>query len=223
MSRIAKQIIGPVSEADYMDSLALSKIALLKSQAAMPFADKMRSLQRISLNESELPRAVSLLLGLLDQAVTDGLISKYALTGGFAVIYYSAPIHTEDADIVVVFPEAGSLLNPAPIFDYFTGKGADWHDQHLVYGGLPFQFIPGNTGLSAEALDQARKTPEGFCVVTLEHLIAMKLRAGRPKDRLHINHMLRSGAQPDQQRLLDILRRHELTEHWARFQAQEAE
>lgn len=53
-----------------------------------------------------------------------------------------------------------------------------------------------------------------FHVVTLEHLIALKLRAWRYKDRLHINHLLDSEVAVDEASLLLILQRHSLGLRW---------
>jgi len=92
-----------------------------------------------------------------------------------------------------------------------------------VLKGLKFQILPANSGLDAEALESATTVSEAgiqFFVVTLEHLIALKLKAWRYKDRLHINHLLDSGAMPDQTRLVLVLERHGLRERWAQFLAE---
>ncbi len=158
---------------------------------------------------------------LFKKAVADGAIDKYALIGGFAVIYYGAPIYTVDADFAVVFPQTGGLLNPGPLFDYFTRHGARWDAEgYLVYRGMKFQIVPANTGLAAEALDQAADMGV-LTVISVEHLIAMKLEAGRAKDRVHINHLLRSGAKYDVARLDGILRRYGLLDKWVQFQARD--
>ena len=53
-----------------------------------------------------------------------------------------------------------------------------------------------------------------FFVITLEYLIALKLRAWRYKDQLHINHLLDSGVVLDKAKLTPILERHLLRERW---------
>jgi len=45
-------------------------------------------------------------------------------------------------------------------------------------------------------------------------LIALKLRAWRYKDQLHINHLLDSGVVLDKAKLTPILERHLLRERW---------
>ena len=84
-------------------------------------------------------------------------------------------------------------------------------------GASNFQLIPANSPLDAEALDSAMAVSEKgvpFSVVTLEHFIALKLRAWRYKDKLHINHLLESGVALDQARLSPILERHQLVQRW---------
>jgi len=230
--KLVENILGssdlkqPRSQDSYLKALGRAKAAGQKRAAAAPFAEKLRSLTLVSrlLEESlmeALPTVLQELTRVLDGAVRDRIIERFALAGGFAVIYYGAPIHTADADFLVVFPVAASgLLNPSPIFGYFERRGAHWDGEHLVFNGLKFQLVPANEGLNAEALATAPETPDGFPVVDLEHLIAMKLAVGRGKDRLHISHLVRSGAALDQGKLADILARYHLADRWARFQAE---
>jgi hypothetical protein len=45
----------------------------------------------------------------------------------------------------------------------------------------------------------------------------MKLLANRPKDRLHVEHLLLSGAQTNEAKLQEILQRYGLTERWMKL------
>lgn len=210
----------PCSQDDYIKALGRAKAAGRRREAARPFAEKLRSVELVSrlLEDSlmePLPDALDKLMRIFDGAVQAGKTERYALAGGFAIIYYGAPIHTVDADFLVVFPLAASgLLNPSSLFAYFERQGAQWDGEHLVLNGLKFQFVPANDGLNAEALATAQETPDGFWVVDLEHLIALKLSANRPKDRLHIEHLLGSGVVPDAGKLNAILQRYGLNERW---------
>jgi hypothetical protein len=212
---------APNTQAGYIEALARAKARDLRRSALLPFDEKLQAVALVSrlLEDSlmeELPSALRKLFRLFDQAVQDGVIDRYALAGGFAIIYYGAPIHTVDADLLVVFPTTRTgLLDPGTLFGYFEKNGADWLDEYLVLNGLKFQLVPANGGLNAEALTTAKPGTEGFSVVDLEHLIAMKLSANRPKDRLHIEHLLSSGARPDAGKLEEILRRYGLAERWA--------
>jgi hypothetical protein len=208
----------PNTQTGYMEALARSKARDLKRSASMPFDEKLRavalvsSLLEDSLTEA-LPKALRKLLGLFDEAIQDRVLDRYALVGGLAVIYYGAPIHTADADLLVTFQaSAAGRLDPRPIFDYFESKGARRVDDCLALNGLKFKVLSANDGLTVEAVGTALRTTEGFSVVDLEHLIAMKLLANRSKDRVHIEHLLLSGAQPTEARLQEILQRYGLAE-----------
>ena len=84
----------------------------------------------------------------------------------------------------------------------------------------PVQFLPVSDSLELEALDQALSTEvEGVrtWVMTAEHLVAIALRTGRPKDHARILQFLESGAV-DQGRLQQIMQRHGLAAKWEQFQ-----
>jgi len=77
--------------------------------------------------------------------------------------------------------------------------------------------IPANGELDTESLQNAASVSEAgipFFVVSLEYLIALKLKAWRYKDRLHISHLLDSGISLDQGKLFSILQRYQLADRW---------
>jgi hypothetical protein len=206
-----------------MQALARAKERDLKRSALLPFAEKLRTVALVSglLEDSlteELPTTLSKLLGLFDEAARTGVLDRYAVSGGLAVIYYGAPIHTADANLLVSFPVSDTRRpDPRSVFDYFESKGARRVDDCLALNGLKFKVLPANDGLTVEAVDTALRTTEGFSVVDLEHLIAMKLLANRPKDRVHIEHLYLSGAQPTEAKLQEILQRYGLAERWMKL------
>ena len=215
---------GPYGE--IMQRIGESKSAELKDAAKSSFAEKLSSVSRASqtinrmLSEG-LPETVFKLLRLFNEGIAQDRFTKYAIAGGFAVEFYGAPINTVDIDFLGVFPQSvGGLLDPSVYFDFFRSKGAETSGEYLVLNGLKFQIIPANQGLDAEALEAAVAVTEAevqFFVVTLEHLIAMKLKAWRYKDRLHINHLLDSGLSPNEARLFSILERYGLESRWAQL------
>lgn len=158
------------------------------------------------------------ILKLFNLAVREKVFERYALAGGLAVEYYGAPINTVDADFLVVFPERSSgLLDPTSLYAFFEGKGAAHSGEYLVLQGMKFQMIPANSELDREALENAVSVSEhgiSFFVIAPEYLVALKLRAWRYKDRLHVSHLLDSGLSLDQSRLARILERHQLGERW---------
>jgi hypothetical protein len=219
----------PGTYGEIMQRIGESKSAELKEAAKISFAEKLASVNRASqavnrmLSEG-LPEAVFKLLRLFNEGVDQGLFANYAIAGGFAVEFYGAPINTVDIGFLGFFPQSPSgVLDPSVYFDFFQSKGAQASGEYLVINGLKFQIIPANHGLDAEALETAvavREADVQFFVVTLEHLIAMKLRAWRYKDRLHINHLLDSGLNPDRARLASILERHGLESRWRQLLAE---
>ena len=207
-----------------MDRIVQSKKAELSNSAKLPFMQKLaltvaasRRGDHLVLSES-FANPVLEVITLFNRAVDEAVLGKYALAGGLAVEYYGAPINTVDADFLVVFPEtAGGLLDASSFFDFFQRNGAVASGEYLVFCDLKFQMIPANRDLDAEALQAAVAISEKdvpFFVVTLEHLLALKLRAWRYKDRLHINHLLDSEVPLDKSRLSNILERHQLKQRW---------
>jgi hypothetical protein len=117
------------------------------------------------------------------------------------------------------------MLDPSGFFEFFQNKGAHTGGEYLVFHGLKFQMIPANNDLNTEALQMAVPVSEKgtpFFVVTLEHLIALKLKAWRYKDRLHINHLLDSSVLVDQPKLSSILQRYQLAQRWEQLLAERA-
>jgi hypothetical protein len=212
-----------------MERIIDSKNAELVRSARLPFTQKLamsaaasRSTEPLVLAES-FANPVLEVIKLFNLAVNRGVFDKYALAGGLAVEYYGAPINTVDADFLVVFPEsAGGLLDASAFFEFFHRQGANAVGEYLVLQGSNFQMIPANSDLDAEALQTAISVSEKgipFFVVTLEHLIALKLRAWRYKDRLHISHLLDSGVVLDRATLSLILQRHQLDQRWQQLLA----
>ena len=209
---------------DIMDRIGHGKKAELVRSAKLPFSQKLAlsaAVGRIG-DQSTLAESfadpVLEIIKLFNQAIKQQVFDRYALAGGLAVEYYGAPINTVDADFLVFFPETSSgLLDPSGFFDFFRRQGARTDGEYLVLHESKFQLIPANTPLDTEALQSASSVSEKgtpFFVVTPEHLIALKLRAWRYKDRLHINHLLDSDVALDEVRLLSILQRHQLQARW---------
>ena len=221
----------PGTYGEIMERICESKSAELKNAARFSFSKKLAAMGRACrfvnpMLSDGLPETVLKVLRLFNEAVAKRLFAKYAIIGGFAVEYYGAPINTMDVDFLGVFPETpGGLLDPSVFFDFFKANGAEVSGEYLVMNGLKFQMIPANSGLDAEALEAATAVSEagvGFFVVTLEHLIALKLKAWRYKDRLHINHLLDCGVNPNQAELSAILERHGLQNRWAQLLSERA-
>ncbi|HYH85681.1 MAG TPA: hypothetical protein VEX60_09370, partial [Pyrinomonadaceae bacterium] len=118
--------------------------------------------------------------------VRAGVIEQYAIGGAVAAIYYLEPFDTSDLDIFVQVNAAGSDLTMlAPIYEYLTARGYEAQGEFINDEEFPVQFLPVFSPLTEEALSEAHTIK--FARVTTrvmrpEHLVAIMLDTGRPKD-----------------------------------------
>jgi hypothetical protein len=161
-------------------------------------------------------------LEAINQMQADGIIGKYAIGGAVGATFYLEPAATLDVDVFVTLPttRGGLLLSLSPIYDYLRARGGTVEDEHIVIGGWPVQFLPASDELELEALAEAvPATVEdvGTWVMTAEHLAAIALRTGRPKDHNRILQFFEQGAV-DRKTLQFIVERHNLTGKWKQFE-----
>jgi hypothetical protein len=166
--------------------------------------------------------AVKQTIEAINQMQADGVIGKYAIGGAVGATFYLQPMATVDLDVFVAFPAAGAglLVSLSPIYEYLRARGATEQDEYIVVGDWPVQFLPASDELDLEALAEARPADvEGLqtWVMTAEHLTAIALRTGRPKDRNRVLQFIEQGAI-DVEKLQRIVERHHLTDKWKRFQ-----
>jgi hypothetical protein len=159
----------------------------------------------------------------INQMQADGVIGKYAIGGAVGATFYLEPAATLDVDIFVILPTAsgGLLLSLSPIYEYLKARGGTVEDEHIVIGGWPVQFLPAGNELELEALAEAVPTTVedvGTWVMTAEHLAAIALRTGRPKDHNRILQFIEQGAV-DRKKLQMIVERHNLTGKWKQFES----
>lgn len=152
----------------------------------------------------------------------DGIIGKYAIGGAVGATFYLEPAATLDVDIFVILPipPGGLLVSLTPIYDYLKARGGMIEDEHIVIGGWPVQFLPASDELELEALAEAVPTTVedvGTWVMTAEHLAAIALRTGRPKDHNRILQFIEQGAV-DSKKQQTILERHHLIGKWKQFE-----
>jgi len=156
---------------------------------------------------------------ILEKLVRDGVIANYGLGGATAVGFYGEPLATRDIDVFVFLdPPSGSLLvSLDPIFHYLAERGFDeFEEEGLLVHGYPVQFLTARPGLETEALENARRIEwEGHAVrvMTPEHLAAIALTVGRPKDRARVVHLV-SLSGFDRSDFDGILDHHNLTPTW---------
>jgi hypothetical protein len=153
---------------------------------------------------------------------TDGIIERYALGGAVAATFYLEPIATIDVDFFVSFRrQPGSpLISLKPIFDHLTSRGHAMQGEYVVIAGWPVQFLPPTGPLVEEALEEAVLVDldgESVRVFAAEHLAAIALETGRPKDQARLVQFVDAGVLAAD-RFDAILRRHRLKDRWQQFQ-----
>jgi hypothetical protein len=169
-------------------------------------------------------------LDVLNRMVADRVIGQYAIGGAVATYNYIEATVTDDLDILIAVdilqerPTSGLLLL-TPITQYLAERGyTEWREEGIIIGGWPVQFLPVASDLDAEALEQAFDQviqidggePVRTRILRAEHLVAIALKVGRPKDHLRIVEFLQAGAV-DKALLCALLDRHGLGEVWQEF------
>jgi hypothetical protein len=156
-------------------------------------------------------------LKVINQMVKDGVIEEYAIGGAVAAIYYLEPFATADLDIFVQVNANGTdLAILAPIYDYLVEQGYEAKGEFIYIEGLPVQFLPVFNPLTEEAVEKAQTIKYSRVATRImrpEHLVAIMLDTGRPKDYLRISMFLEHGAAKKQQ-LHAVLKRHGLIKKW---------
>ena len=161
---------------------------------------------------------------ILEQLVAEGTLSAYALGGATAAGFHGEPLATRDIDVFVCLePPPGSLLITLDsLYARLAEMGfAEFEEEALLVHGFPVQFISGSPGLEAEALDKALSLEwEGHRarVMRPEHLAALALATGRPKDRARLVYLVELPAF-DRALFLDVVSRHGLDEKWQEWGA----
>jgi hypothetical protein len=133
-------------------------------------------------------------LKVINQMVKDGVIEEYAVGGPVAAINYLEPFATADLDIFVQANATGSdLATPAPIYNYLVEQGYEAKGEFIYIEGLPVQFLPIFNPLTEEAVEKAQTIKYSQVTTRImrsEHLVAIMLDTGRPKDYLRISMFL---------------------------------
>ncbi len=155
---------------------------------------------------------------VLNQMEADGVVGRYAIGGAVGAIFWLEPFQTKDLDVFVALPTSpgGTLLTLSPIYEYLLQRGCRPEGQFIVIEGWSVEFVPPATPLVEEALASAvPRDVDGITtrVFTAEHLAAICLQVGRPRDHDRIERFTEAGVL-DAEKLEAILRRHGLLEKW---------
>ena len=159
---------------------------------------------------------------ILEQLVAGGTLKNYAIGGATAAGFHGEPLATLDVD-VFVFAEAepGSLLvTMEPLFADLARRGfREFEKECVLIHGLPVQFLAASSPLEVEAVNDAwpvQWEDKRLRVMNPEHLAAMALQAGRPKDRARVIYLLDLPGF-DRDLFEEVIRRHGLGEVWAKW------
>jgi len=158
-------------------------------------------------------------LQILNRLERDGVLSRYAIGGAMAAMFYVEPVSTFDLDVFVVLPQRGELLTLAPLYETLRAWGYTEDGECVLIEGVPVQFLPAYNPLLEEALETARETlyeNTPTRVMKVEHLIAICLQTGRAKDRDRVR-LFCEEAPIDRSALEAILKRHGLDERWRQW------
>lgn len=154
---------------------------------------------------------------VLNQMVADGAIENYAVGRAIGAMFYVESFSTEDIDVFVPTQE-DRLIIELPGWDYLRARGyTEVEREGIVVEGWPVQFLPATTPLEREAYLNAQTLNVDEVPVRValpEHLVAIMLKVGRPKDIARIK-MFLSQDSVSLSALEDVLVRHGLSAEWS--------
>lgn len=159
---------------------------------------------------------------VINEMVKAGVVRRYAVGGAMGALFYSEPVVTYDLDVFVELgdePTRSPLTPLASIYEFARSRGLAVEREHVVVEGIPVQFLPAPSPLVEEAIEKALLKKAGSTpvrVMSPEHLAAVMVEVGRPKDKLRLESFF-SGGVLDREVLEEILRRHGLYGRWSRI------
>lgn len=156
---------------------------------------------------------------VLEKLFGEGTLGRYAIGGATAAGFHGEPLATRDIDVFVFLnPSEGALLvTLEPLYSRLADLGFNtFEEEGVLIAGFPVQFLSASPGLETEAIDSALVVSwddHRMRVMRAEHLAALALSVGRPKDRARLVY-LATLPNFDQSLLKDILSRHDLLKRW---------
>ena len=161
-------------------------------------------------------------LEVLNSLVEEGVIEGYAIGGAVAAIFYTEPSETADLDVFITFPSDKLLVSLDAIYEHLRKKGfATFEHEGIVIEGIPVQFLPAAKPLLLDAFREAHEESVAGVptrIMCFEHLAAIMLDTGRPKDKLRLVQCWESPAL-DREKFQVICSNHGLQKDWENFHA----
>ena len=153
---------------------------------------------------------------LLNEMVRDGALENYAVAGAIGAMFYVEPFSTQDINVLVMTPE-DRLVIELPGLNYLKARGyAEFSNEGIIIEDWPVQFLPATTQLEREAYLNAEISNLDEVPVRValpEHLVAIMLNVGQPKDLARVEMFLSQDAVKIDA-LEDLIQRHGLAEKW---------
>ena len=156
---------------------------------------------------------------LLNDMVSAGILSDYAVFGAVAQMRYTEAVSTLDADVLVTLPPGEALSPLGPIYRFCASQGYTAEGEAIRVGEWPVQFIPTFNRLTEAALRNAEEGEiEGLPlrVVRADYLAAIALSVGRAKDFARMVALLESGATRAEE-IENLAAAHGLKKTWDLF------
>lgn len=159
---------------------------------------------------------------VLEKLTAEGILGNYAIGGATAAGFHGEPLATMDVDVFVFLKGDGKalLVSLEPLFERLKEMGLDsFEEEALMIHGLPVQFLTAAGALEEEAVREAMVVEwedHRMRVMRPEHLAAIALTVGRPKDRARVVYLL-SLESFDRLRFIEILSRHGLSDRWTEW------
>jgi hypothetical protein len=161
---------------------------------------------------------LSAVFGVLNEMLERKILSKYAVGGAVAAIFYIEPRETFDLDIFFVLASEPSnqFTRLEAIYDFASEKGFDLQSEFIKISGWAVQFLESETPLWKEAVENAVKVKfENTLtfVINPEYLAAMMVEVGRSKDWIRLSDFFSAGVL-NVEIFKNILQKHGLMEKW---------
>ena len=133
----------------------------------------------------------------LNALKAEAVVKEYALGGATAVLFYAEPSRTYDVDVFVLLPPTQSgILSLDRIYQWAHERSAPAQSEHIIMHGVPVQFLPAHNALAEDGVRTARTLDYAGVpvrVMSPEHLMALALQVGGPRQRERAWQLLESG------------------------------
>ncbi len=122
----------------------------------------------------------------LNSLQSNGIISKYAIGGSVATLFYIEPTVTYHLDVIVNIPKSSTPDPLREIFNWAADNNFTLSGEHIIIHDLPVQFLPAYNELVSESLKNCVDLEfDGVKtnVISPEYLVAIMLQTYRPIDK----------------------------------------